>query len=62
MSFWTMLLTIALPTLSCAAAWAIAVWALHLPDESTSVVRRLTRGNRRGIASDYSQGTTMRSD
>lgn len=47
MSFWTMFFTIALPACSCAAAWAIAVWALNLPDESTSVVRKLTRGNQR---------------
>lgn len=62
MSMWTMLFTIALPALFCAAAWAIAVWALSLPDENSSVVRRLTEVSPPAIAGDQAQRTAMRSD
>ena len=38
----TMLLSLVWPTIVCAAAWAIAIWALNLPDASSALVNRLT--------------------
>ena len=40
-------LTLLMPVLVTAGAWAIAVWALRQPDASSEVVRHLMRGNRR---------------
>lgn len=40
-----MLITYLWPVLLCAAAWAIAIWALNAPDQMSMVVRRLISCN-----------------
>ena len=41
--------------LTCAAAWAIAVWALHQPDPVTRLVQAVTGG---GEPPDTERGQT----